>query len=105
MKTISFNKRVLATVVIALLCCFSAKAQITPSVYAGLGNYTNLGGMFGIGTEIQYKFVSVNAAIGYDGCNQAFFHKGHYAGMERVGDNPFIGFDVGVKCYFYKGFF
>ena len=64
MKTISFNKRVLATVVIALLCCFSAKAQITPSVYAGLGNYTNLGGMVGIGTEIQYKFVSVNAAIG-----------------------------------------
>ena len=74
MKTISFNKRILATVVIALLCCFSAKAQITPSVYAGLGNYTNLGGMVGIGTEIQYKFVSVNAAIGYDGCNQAFFH-------------------------------
>ena len=105
MKTISFNKRVLATVVIALLCCFSAKAQITPSVYAGLGNYTNLGGMVGIGTEIQYKFVSVNAAIWYDGCNQVFFHKGHYAGKERVGDNPFMGFDVGVKCYFYKGFF
>ena len=27
MKTISFNKRILATMAIALLCCFSAKAQ------------------------------------------------------------------------------
>ena len=29
MKTINFNKRVLATMAIALLCCFSAKAQDT----------------------------------------------------------------------------
>lgn len=105
MKTNNLKKRFLVIMATALLCCGSAKAQITPSVYAGLGNYTNLGGMVGIGTEIQYKFVSVNASIGYDGCNQVFSKKGYYAGKERVGDNPFIGFDVGVKCYFYKGFF
>ncbi len=29
MKTINFNKRVLATMAIALLCCFTAKAQDT----------------------------------------------------------------------------
>ncbi len=103
MKTNHFKKRILAIMAIAMLCCSSAKAQITPSVYAGLGNYTNLGGMVGIGTEIKYKFVSVNAAIGYDHCNQVFSH--YYAGMERVGDNPFVGYDIGVKCYFYKGFF
>ena len=105
MKTNHFKKRILVIMAIALLCCGSAKAQITPSVYVGLGNYTNVGGMVGIGTEIQYKLIPVNAAIGFDGCNQAFFRKGYYAGKERVGDNPFFGFDVGVKCYFYKGFF
>ena len=105
METMHFNKRFWVTMALAFLCCLGAKAQITPSVYAGWGNYTNLGGMVGIGAEIQYKILSVNAAIGYDHCNMAFFNKGHYAGKERVGDNPFIGFDVGLKCYFYKGFF
>ena len=105
METNNFKKRILVTMAFALLCCCSAMAQINPSVYAGLGNYTNLGGTVGIGTEIRYKFISVNTAIGYDGCNQVFSHRGYYAGKERVGDNPFIGFDVGVKCYFYKGFF
>ena len=86
-----------------LLGCYGAKAQITPSVYAGWGNYTNLGGTVGIGTEIRYKFISANAAIGYDYCNGAF-NKGTYMDMETVGDNPFLGFDVGLKCYFIKGF-
>jgi hypothetical protein len=105
MKTNNFKKRILVIMAFALLCCLSAKAQITPSVYAGLGNYTHLGGMVGIGAEIQYKCISVNAAIGYDHCNMVFSQKGYYAGKDRVGDNPFIGFDVGVKYYFYKGFF
>ena len=66
---------------------YGAIAQITPSVYAGMGNYTNLGGTVGIGTEIRYKFISANAA------------------MEIVGSNPWLGFDVGVKGYVYKGLF
>ena len=98
-------KKVLLALALVLMGSYGAMAQIKPSVYVGCGNYTNLGGTVGIGTEIQYKFVSVNAAIGYDHCNQTFSHKGYYAGKERVGDNPFIGFDVGVKYYFYKGFF
>ena len=105
MKTNNFKKRILVVMATALLFSLQTMAQIKPSVYAGFGNYTNLGGMVGIGTEIQYKFVSVNAAIGYDHCNMVFSQKGYYAGKERVGDNPFFGFDVGVKCYFYKGFF
>ena len=64
MKTNNFKKRILVVMATALLFSLQTMAQIKPSVYAGFGNYTNLGGMVGIGTEIQYKFVSVNAAIG-----------------------------------------
>ena len=89
MKTSNFKKRILVIMAIALLCCGSAKAQITPSVYAGFGNYTNLGGMVGIGTEIRYKFISVNAAIGYDGCNQTFFpERGCRQGPRGCGHDP-----------------
>ena len=90
--------------VLILTGWYGAMAQIKPSVYAGWGNYTNLGGTVGIGTEIRYKFISVNAAIGHEYCNGAF-SKGTYKNMEPVGDNPFLGFDVGLKCYFIKGFF
>jgi hypothetical protein len=99
MKTISFNKRILATVVIALFCCFSAKAQITPSVYVGWGNYTNLGGTIGIGTEVRYKFISANAAIG------TAYYLGAFDGLEIVSGNPWLGFDFGLKGYVYKGLF
>ena len=70
---------------------YGAIAQITPSVYAGMGNYTNLGGTVGIGTEIRYKFISANAAIG-----TAYYHRA-FDGLEIVGSNPWLGFDVGVQ--------
>lgn len=88
---------------ITIICCLlffqvTAIAQITPSVYVGGGLNTNLGGRIGIGTEVQYKNISVNAAIG-----GSFFQKPE--NHEYVGDNPYLGFDVGVKYYFYKGLF
>ena len=79
--------------------CYGAKAQITPSVYVGLGNYTNLGGTFGIGTEVRYKFISANAAIG------TASYRGIFENLEIVGNNPWFGFDFGVKGYVYKGLF
>lgn len=103
MKTCRSKKSVLALAFL-LMGCYGAMAQIKPSVYVGWGNYTNLGGTVGIGTEIRYKFISANAAIGHDYCNGAF-KTGSYKDMEPVGDNPFWGFDVGLKCYFIKGFF
>ena len=87
------------TLAMMWLGCYGAMAQITPSVYVGIGNYTNLGGTVGIGTEIRYKFVSVNAAIG-----TAYYH-GTFDGLEIVGSNPWLGFDVGMKGYVYKGLF
>jgi len=42
----------------------STFSQITPSVYTGIGMGTNLGGAVGIGTEVRYKFISANCAIG-----------------------------------------
>lgn len=97
MKT-SRLKRMFFALALVLLGCYGAKAQIIPSVYAGLGNYTNLGGTMGIGTEMRYKNFSANAALG-----TAFYH-GTFENMEVVG-NPWLGFDVGVKYYVFKGFF
>ena len=87
------------TLAMMWLGCCGAMAQITPSLYVGIGNYTNLGGTMGIGTELKYKFVSVNAAIG-----TAYYH-GTFDGLEIVGSNPWLGFDVGMKGYVYKGLF
>ena len=96
MKIRSIKRLLLALV---LLGSCSAMAQIKPSVYAGIGNYTNLGGTMGIGTEVRYQFLSVNAAIG-----TAYYH-GTFDGLEIVGGNPWLGFDVGMKGYVYKGLF
>ena len=82
-----------------LLCLQVATfAQITPSVYAGIGLSTNLGGKVGIGTEVQYKKFSANAAIGGSDFRGS-------KSVEYVGDNPVLGFDVGLKYYIYRGLF
>ena len=99
MKTMNLKKRILITLSLAFLSCFEAKAQITPSVYAGWGNYTNLGGTIGIGAEIRYKFISANAAVG------TVYNYGAFDGLEIVSGNPWLGFDVGLKCYVFKGLF
>ena len=92
-------KKILFAFALMLMSSYGAMAQIKPSVYAGWGNYTNLGGTVGIGTEVRYEFLSVNAAIG-----TAYYH-GTFDGLEIVGGNPWIGFDFGVKGYVFKGLF
>lgn len=64
-------------------------AQINPSIYTGIGTYTNLGGAVGLGSEIKYKCFSVSAAIG----------------GPRVFTKHDIFFDVGTKIYSNFGFF
>lgn len=98
MKTCRIKKLFFALVLI-LMGSYGAKAQITPSVYAGVGNYTNLGGTVGIGTEIRYRFISANAAIG------TAYYNGTFDDLEIVSGNPWIGFDFGLKGYVYKGLF
>lgn len=92
-------KKLLFAVALLMVGCYSAKAQVTPSVYVGWGNYTNLGGTIGIGTEVRYKFIAVNAAIG------TVYYGGSFDGLEIVSGNPWLGFDVGLKGYVYKGLF
>lgn len=99
MKTNHFKKRIGVIMAFALLFSLQAMAQIKPSVYAGWGNYTNLGGTVGIGTEIRYQFISVNAALGTAYTYRAF------DGLEIVSGNPRLGFDFGVKGYVFKGLF
>lgn len=89
-------KRII-TITVLLCLQVAAFAQITPSVYVGAGLFTNLGGVLGVGTEFRYKNFSVNAAIG--GSDFLDYKD------EIVGDVPILGFDVGVKYYFYKGLF
>ena len=88
------------TLTLMWLGCYGALAQIEPSMYVGIGNYTNLGGTVGIGTELRYKFISVNAAIG-----TTYYPKKAFEGLEIVKGNPWLGFDVGLKGYVYKGLF
>ena len=92
-------KQLFFALVLIMMGGYGAKAQITPSVYVGWGNYTNLGGTVGIGTEIRYKYISANAAIG------TAYNFGAFDGLETVGANPWLGFDVGIKGYVYKGLF
>ena len=92
-------KQLFFALVLIMMGGYGAKAQITPSVYVGWGNYTNLGGTVGIGTEIRYKYISANAAIG------TAYNFGAFDGLETVGANPWLGFDVGLKGYVYKGLF
>ena len=98
MKTRRIFKLFVALALV-LLGSYGAKAQITPSVYVGVGNYTNLGGTIGIGTEIRYKFISANAAIG------TAYYNGIFDGLEIEGGNPWFGYDFGLKGYIYKGLF
>ena len=93
-------KRIWLTLALTWLGCYGAMAQITPSVYAGWGNYTNLGGTVGIGTELRYKFISASAAIG-----TIYYPKKAFEGLEIVNGNPWFGFDFGLKGYVYKGLF
>ena len=56
--------RYITTLILFMVLQLNVFSQITPSIYAGLGMGTNLGGAVGIGTEIRYKIVSFNCAIG-----------------------------------------
>lgn len=70
-------------------------SQLKPSVYAGIGLGTNLGGTVGIGSEIKYKFISFNAAVGS--------WLGEFP--EHTGDKSRLDYDFGIKVYPYKGLF
>lgn len=88
----------ITTIILFFGITLSLFSQITPSVYTGSGLGTNLGGLVGIGTEVRYKCISANAAIG----GSYFFG---YENFKLTGDHPNLGFDVGVKCYVFKGLF
>ena len=84
--------------IMALLCLQAAAfAQFTPSVYAGVGTGTNLGATGGIGTEIRFKMVSANVAVG----SAWIIDNGHH---HPDSESPF-GWDVGLKVYPVKGWF
>ena len=85
-------------IIMTVLLCLqvAAFAQITTSVYTGVGTGTNLGGNIGVGSEIRYKIVSVNAAV----CPAWKSSKSHHPDSESL-----FGWDVGLKVYPIKGWF
>ncbi len=99
MNTHKLN-RIMLALVLMLMGCYGAKAQtnpsgFTPSVYAGVGTGTNLGGDIGIGMEVKYQLISANAAIGI--WAQKF--------PEHTGAQSRLGYDVGMKVYPLKWWF
>jgi hypothetical protein len=80
-------------VIVVIVCLFlfantKIFSQINLSLYTGVGTFTNLGGVFGVGSEIKSKSLSFSAAIGPD------ILGGHY-----------FNYDVGVKLYSKYNFF
>jgi hypothetical protein len=80
-------------IIVMVVCLFllvSTKifSQIKPSFYAGVGTFTNLGSLCGIGTEIKHNWVSFNIA----------------AGPGIIAEHIFL-YDVGVKLYSKYKFF
>lgn len=73
----------------------SSFSQVEPSVYAGMGLGTNLGGLVGIGSEIKYKIVSINAAVGT--WTDEF--------PEHTGAKSRFDYDFGLKLYSDIGLF
>ena len=77
-------------------------AQLTPSIYAGCGLGTNIGGTVGMGTEVKYKMISFNVAIG------SLLGKGglwDIAPYSEIGSSLKLDYDVGVKWYSDFGMF
>mgnify|MGYP003064442645 CR=1 FL=1 len=85
------------TIILLLGLQVASFAQITPSVYVGMGTGTNLGATNGVGTEIRYKMVSANAAVGTAWIKDNGRH-------HPESHSPF-GWDVGLKVYPIKGWF
>ena len=73
----------------------SIYSQIKPSIYAGIGMGTNLGGPVGLGTEFRYKMVSVSFAMG--SWIKEF--------PEHTGDKSRFDYDIGLKLYSKFGLF
>lgn len=74
---------------------YNLNAQIQPSIYSGIGLGTNLGGLAGIGTEIKYKAVSFNFAVG-SWLNEL---------PEHTGAQSRLDYDFGIKFYSKLGIF
>jgi len=91
------KKYVLVFTLIAIVVCFPLLvfSQVKPSFYAGWGTCTNLGGVLGFGTEVKYKLLSLNAAVGV----------GHGLESGIIFTERKYGVDIGVKIYSKNNFF
>ena len=87
--------RYITTLILLIGLQMNTFSQITPSIYAGLGRGTNLGGTLGIGTELRYKMVSLNCAIG-SWIDEFPSHTGAQSRFD---------YDLGLKIYSKYGLF
>jgi len=70
-------------------------AQLIPSIYIGCGTGTNIGGVFGIGSEIKYKMVSLNVATGSMFGDDFLV----FSSAPNIGSSLWFGYDFGVKLH------
>ena len=87
--------RHIITLILLIGLQLNALSQIKPSIYTGIGMGTNLGGTVGIGTEIRYKIVSFNCAIG-SWIDELPSHSGAQSRFD---------YDLGLKLYSKYGLF
>jgi hypothetical protein len=94
----NINRISLSFILIFLLFISSnAQSQLKPSIYIGTGFGTNLGGIVGVGGEIQYKFASFNVAVGN--------LLGKSLPQYHTGDKSRFDYDLGLKLYTKFGLF
>jgi hypothetical protein len=97
MKNSKNRISLLSALIFLLLITSNGHAQLIPSVYTGIGMGTNLGGMMGIGGEIQYKLLSFNVAVGNVlGKPLPEYHTGNKSKFD---------YDLGLKLYTKFGLF
>ena len=88
-------KRTILILAITIIIQGNVFSQINPSVYLGYGLGTNIGGIVGVGTEVKYKMISLNAAVG--SWVDEF--------PEHTGAKSRFDYDFGIKAYSNIGVF
>ncbi|MDR0232671.1 MAG: hypothetical protein LBI82_11215 [Dysgonamonadaceae bacterium] len=99
---IATKKTVFICVICLIIIHSKTYSQVTPSIYAGCGLGTNIGGIVGIGSEVKYKMISFNVAIGSTLGGGGLLD---IATHSDIGPNLRLDYDFGVKLYSKVGVF
>ena len=103
-NAMALRRKVLIFICIIYLMTIHSKtySQVTPAIYAGCGLGTNIGGIVGIGSEVKYKMISFNVAIGSTLGDGGLLD---IATHSDIGSSLRLDYDFGIKLYSKLGAF